>query len=194
MQNSDFLKEISTDRLQLRKFTLDDASHFSHLLRDKEVAATTLMLPYPCTKRDAQKILEKYEAEQRNQTAFRWAIILKKSKELIGGIRLVPNLAFNSAEIGFWLGKDYWRYGFTREAALSVLNFGFQELGLNRIEAHSMTENKSSIYLLEKLGFTKEGLHPQLVIKWGEYKDVLTFGLLQSNHQRISLMQKSMAD
>lgn len=113
---------------------------------------------------------------------MRWAMI--KESKLIGSIHLIPNTRFNSAELGFWLGKKYWRQGLTYEASKTIVRYGFNELQLNRIEAHAMVENASSLTLLEKLGFAQEGYHPDLVMKWGEYKDVLTFGLLRINHQK----------
>jgi len=181
MEKNHFIKELSTERLHLRKFKIEDAKHFSNLLKDKEVASTTLMLPFPCTQQDAIDIIKKYQDEQKLQKSIRWVITIRGTAHMIGGIRLVPNATFNSAELGFWIGKDYWKKGFTHEAASAVLSFGFSELKINRCEAHAMTENISSIKLLKKLGFNREGLHPQLVKKWGEYKDVFTFGLLRSN-------------
>lgn len=181
MEKNHFLQELYTERLHLRKFNLDDAKHFSGLLKDREVASTTLMLPFPCTQQEAIGIITEYLEEQNRQKSIRWAMTMKDTGTFIGGLRLVPNTHFNSAELGFWIGKEFWKRRFTYEAARAVIKFGFDEMKINRIDAHAMTENISSINLLQKLGFQQEGLHPQLVMKWGEYKDVFTFGLLRSN-------------
>jgi len=161
---------------------MEDALGISTLLKDKVVAETTLMLPFPCSTKIARKMIHTYKEEEKLQKTMRWAITTIESNKLMGEIRLVLNKDFNSAEIGFWHGKIFWRNGYTLEAANKVIEFGFRELKLNRIEAHSMIENISSINLLKKVGFTKEGLHPELVLKWGEYKDVMTFGLLRKNY------------
>lgn len=181
MKKNHFSGELSTERLRLKKFKINDAKQFSNLLKDKEVASTTLMLPFPCTRQDAIDIIKKYLEEQKHQKTMRWAMTLKETNSIIGGIRLVPNVSFNSAELGFWIGKNYWKKGLTYEAATAVIRYGFDQLKINRFDAHAMTENISSINLLHKLGFQQEGFHPQLVMKWGEYKDVFTFGLLRSN-------------
>lgn len=181
VKNKHFAVVISTRRLFLRKFEPSDASDFSDLLQDKDVSSTTLMLPYPCNLSVSQNIINKYIEEQKTQKAIRWAITIKANKILIGGLRLVPNPDFDSAEIGFWIGKKYWGKGFAFEAAEKVCDFGLNKMLLNRIEAHAMPENISSIKLLKKLGFKKEGYHPQLVKKWGVYKDVITFGMLKEN-------------
>lgn len=182
MDDKHFFTDLATSRLFLRKFQKEDAEAFSHLLRHREVPATTLMLPYPCEINDATNLIESYLKEQDQKSAIRWAIALNKGRDLVGGIRLVPNVAFNSAELGFWVGKDYWRKGYTREAAERVMQFAFHELQFNRINAHAMVENIASLKLLEKLGFQQEGIHPELVLKWDSYKDVITFGLLRKHY------------
>lgn len=158
------------------------AEDFTKLLHDKDVAATTLKLPYPCDIVDAKKIIQEYIEEEKQIKSMHWAITKVNDEYLLGGIRLIPNETFNSAELGFWIGKSYWRKGYTLESAEKVIEFGFMVLNLNRINAHAMNTNRSSISLLEKLGFAQEGYHPEMVIKWGEYKDVITFGLLKSNY------------
>lgn len=182
MNDSHFSIQLKTQRIILRPFVMDDAKNFSNLLKDKEVAATTLMLPYPCDPDKANEIIERYIEEGKLKKSMHWAIIDFKSNEFMGGIRLVLNPLFNSAELGFWLGKKFWDKGFTFEASEKIIGFGFVELKLNRIEAHSMVENIASVKLLKKLGFKQEGLHRELVMKWDEYKDVKTFGLLKKDY------------
>lgn len=175
-------KELTTERLYLRKISLDDTKTLFNILKDKDVASTTLNLPYPCSLKDCQELIEAYINEQELKKTIRWAITKKEENDVIGVIRLTLNFDFNSGELGFWMGKKYWRNGYTFEATEKVIGFGFNKLNLNRMEAHSMVENNSSINLLNKLGFQREGFHPELVIKWGEYKDVITFGLLKKNY------------
>ena len=175
-------EELTTERLYLRKILLHDAKTLFNILKDKDVASTTLNLPYPCSLKDCQKLIRAYINELELKKTIRWAITKKEVNDIIGVIRLTLNFDFNSGELGFWMGKNYWRNGYTFEAAEKVIGFGFSKLNLNRIEAHAMAENNSSINLLNKLSFQREGLHPELVIKWGEYKDVITFGLLKKNY------------
>ena len=183
MDVPDYKKELATERLLLRKFKMSDAQFIANLLKEKEVAATTLMLPFPCSVKKAEKMIAEFHEEEQYQKATRWAIVLKETNEVMGGLRLAPNMAFNSAEIGFWLGRPYWRNGYILEAAKKVMEFAFDKMGINRLEAHAMQENLASIELLMKLGFSKEGYHPELVIKWGLYKDVITFGLLRKAYK-----------
>jgi len=182
MTDADIRIELITKRLHLRKFEVSDSKYIVKLLKNKEVPATTLNLPYPCSIDQANQIISEYKNAEKNGEALRWVITVKDTNEFIGGIRLVPNKIFNSAELGFWLGKAFWQHGYAFEAAAEVIEFAFNTLAINRLEAHAMVENTPSIRLLEKLGFSKEGLHPELVIKWGNYKDVVTFGFLKKNY------------
>ena len=175
---------LQTDRLLLRKYHGDDSSDIACLLKDKEVAATTMMLPYPCTEERSNELLQKYLKEDEEDKTWRWAITIQPTGDFIGGIKLAPNSAFNSAELGFWIGKRFWKQGYAFEAASTMVEFAFDKLHINRLEAHAMTENSGSLKLLKRLGFSQEGIHPELVVKWGEYKDVITFGYLRKNYTK----------
>ncbi len=99
----------------------------------------------------------------------------------MGGISLFLNRAFESAEIGYWIGKPYWRRGYAFEAAERVVHYGFEALALNRIEAHYMSENGASARLLQKLGMQYEGHHRELIKKDGRFKDVFTYAVLRAD-------------
>lgn len=84
---------------------MEDALGISTLLKDKVVAETTLMLPFPCGTKIARKMIHTYEEEEKLQKTMRWAITTIESNKLMGEIRLVLNKDFNSAEIGFYNGR-----------------------------------------------------------------------------------------
>ena len=71
------------------------------------------------------------------------------------------------------------------EALNAIIKFGFQEIGLNRIQAVVMPENQGSEKLLEKAGFQNEGILREYE-NWGEkgFVDVSIFSLLKREHQR----------
>ena len=172
---------LQTDRLVLRPFRNEDQQALLLLISEKEVAATTLRIPHPCTLADVQDWLATHRQEYEMEKTIRWAICLRHPDTLVGGISLFLNAPFQSAELGYWIGKPYWGQGYASEAAKKVVDFGFDTVGLNRIEAHFMQENGASAKILEKLGMQYEGLHRQLIKRWGEFKDVKTYALLQSD-------------
>ena len=72
--------------------------------------------------------------------------------------------------------------GYMSEAARRVIQFGFEELGLNRIYAGYFTRNPTSRRVMEKAGMTYEGTYRQNVLKWGEFVDVGACAILRSEY------------
>lgn len=174
---------LSTDRLILEAFEHVPAETWYGLIRDKEVAQTTLSLPHPCSLTDAEVWKGQQVDAIKQGRMLRWSIGKKDSGDIVGAIKLSLNKRFNSAEIGYWIGKKYWGNGYAIEAASKVLNYGFQDLKLNRIEAYAMVINKASSRILLNLGMQKEGLHRQLIRRWGNYVDVESFAILLDDWQ-----------
>lgn len=172
---------LRTARLRLRPFTTEDAPALLALISDKAVAATTLRIPHPCPPGHVVEWLAAHEQEYEARQTVRWAIVLPDGA-LVGGISLFLKTEFDAAELGFWVGKPYWGQGYASEAAARVLAYGFYDLGLNRVEAHFMDENRASAQVLRKLGLQFEGFHKQLVKRWGEYKDVHTYAVLREDY------------
>jgi ribosomal-protein-alanine N-acetyltransferase len=98
------------------------------------------------------------------------------------GLGIVP--AFNLAELGYWVGKPYWGKGLVTEAAWAVLAFGFETLGLNRIQATHFNHNPASGRVMEKIGMFYEGCRRQHTLKWGKYRDIKLYGMLKSDWDR----------
>jgi len=70
------------------------------------------------------------------------------------------------------------------EAVRTLINYGFQQLNLNRIEATTDSENTRSIRLLERLGFLKEGRLRQKYFYKGKHHDELVFSLLKKDWEK----------
>ena len=83
------------------------------------------------------------------------------------------------AEMGYDLMSEHWGDGYMTEAVEAMVSYGFNKLGLERIEATVDPENGASIRTLEKNGFKQEGLLRQRVRKWGQYEDVVLSAILQ---------------
>jgi ribosomal-protein-alanine N-acetyltransferase len=85
------------------------------------------------------------------------------------------------AELGFWIGREWWGKGYASEAAAEVLRFGFEDLGLNRIYAHHMARNPAAGRVLLHIGMQREGLLRERVRKWGVYEDVVLYAMLRAD-------------
>ena len=86
------------------------------------------------------------------------------------------------AEVSFWITVDKWGQGYMSEAVPSVLEFGFNNLKLNRLYAYHMVRNPASGRVLAKNGFTKEGILRQRVKKWNKYEDVVLWAILACDY------------
>jgi RimJ/RimL family protein N-acetyltransferase len=83
------------------------------------------------------------------------------------------------AEIGFTLRRDRWGAGLATEASRLLLAFGFDQLGMHRIEATSHPDNVASIRVLEKIGMSLEGRIRDHLFVRGGWRDSLVFSILE---------------
>ena len=171
---------IHTTRLTLRALFQSDTAFILPLIQEKEVAATTLRIPHPCTDANVKAWFDQQQQDFTHGKSVRWAIVQPVEDHLIGIIKLVFHAEFESAELGYWIGKPYWGRGYATEAARVVLQFGFDTLQLNRIEAFAMIQNGASFRIFDKLGMQPEGYHRQLIKKWGVFRDVKSYSILRS--------------
>lgn len=122
-----------------------------------------------------------YERERRDGTAVALFIFTQEgvtgTRELVGGVRL-SNIAYGvqqSASIGYWLGGDYVGQGYMSRAVDMVCRFGFDQLGLHRIEACCIPDNRASANVLTRCGFEEEGLAKSYLKINGQWRDHLLF-------------------
>ncbi len=172
---------IETMRLVLRPFELSDAKDIQRLAGDRAIADTTLNIPHPYEDNMAEEWisthLPKFEAGELSN----FAIVLRSSGKLIGaiGLRIVPR--FERAELGYWIGKPFWKNGYCTEAAHAVLQYGFSVLKLNRIHASHFTRNPASGRVMQKIGMVHEGQVRQHAKRWDMFEDLEFYGILREH-------------
>ena len=105
------------------------------LANDYEVARNTLNIPHPYREEDARNWVRITQDNYQQQTGYAFALELRATGELAGGIGLHLEPRFDRAEAGYWLGRPHWGRGLATEALAALLLFGFAELGLNKIYA-----------------------------------------------------------
>ncbi len=115
-----------------------------------------------------------------SDNGIRWIITLKNENLYLGDIGFLDIDAVNHrAEISYKLSRIHWNKGLITEALLAVLSYGFVELGLNRVTAYVHVCNGASQRVLRKLGFVEEGTLREHEYLYGDYANVLVFGLLK---------------
>jgi RimJ/RimL family protein N-acetyltransferase len=176
------LPVLRTARLVLSAFTPADVSQLVPLANHREIAATTLAIPHPYTEDDARRFLALVELEHRNGSALTLAIRLAAGQPLVGAIGLKDiDDVHAQAELGYWVGVEWWGRGIATEAARAVLAYAFDCRGLNRVAAHYMVRNPASGVVLERVGMRREGVLRQRVLKEGRFEDVVLYAILRSD-------------
>lgn len=163
---------LKTERLSLRAMHPIDAEDMYDYARREEVTRYLLWSPHPdvaYTKQYLAYIQSRYTLGD----FYDWAVIDRESRRMIGTCGFTKiDTANNCAEIGYVLNPDFRGRGYAAEVARRVMEFGFSELGLHRIEARFMKGNAASLRVMEKLGMAFEGYHRDAVYVKGEYRTV----------------------
>lgn len=173
---------LRTARLILDDFGPDDAAELQRLAGDRQIADTTLAIPHPYEMDHALAWIGNQRKESARGRAANFAIRRSAGSSVIGsaGLRDIDPEHLQ-AELGFWIGKEWWGKGYASEAAAAVIRFGFETLGLNRICAHHMLRNPAAGKVLQRVGMQREGLLRQRVRKWGIYEDVVSYAILRDD-------------
>ncbi len=177
------LPKLHTRRLCLRAFSTEDRARVAALVNDPDIVRDLRTFDIPYTKVDALAWLETLQPAWEQGLAAVFALCLGhgSAAPVVGAAGLVIDTPSQRAECGYWIGKDYWRKGICSEALPALLDFGFNQLGLNRITAECLTRNVASTALLTKVGFTREGLFRRHFRKREDepFQDVIAWGFLK---------------
>jgi len=179
----DTLPTLTTARLTLRGFTLDDALRVQQLAGDFAIADTTTHIPHPYPDGAAEQWISTHAQRWMQREALTLAITRTADGELLGAINLHFNDRHDRAEMGYWLGKPYWNHGYTSEAAQAVVAYGFEQLGLQRILAYYLTRNPASGRVMRKAGMSYEGTLRGHVKKWDRHEDLAVCGMVRSDYE-----------
>ena len=175
------IPSLSTARLQLRRFAMEDLDDVYGYIGDPEV--TRYLIVETQTRAQTRAWLEQRLAEYQKSstmTWWPWAIVLRSENKVIGGCAL-RNLdtAAGRIEIAYALAQRCWRRGLMSEALSALVEFCFARLHLYRVEAIVMPENVASCRMLEKLGFQREGVLRHRDYLKGAHHDMAMYALLR---------------
>lgn len=152
--------ELSTKRLQLRQLMMDDAPDVFKIYGDPKVMRHSLEPPF-ATITNARIHIRFFSDEYAYRRLIWWGMYHRRDEAVIGLLGLWHiDLTAHIAELGFDTASRYWRKGYTHEAIVAVLRFGFDNLHLQRVYAKTVLENLPSMRLLEKVGFVEQGVVP----------------------------------
>lgn len=149
---------LETDRLILRQFVITDAEDMYRNWANDDEVTKFLTWPTHSNTEVSTRVTESWMKEYEKPDYYQWAIELKSVHEVIGSISAVHvNESINSVEIGYCIGRRFWRQGITSEALKALVKFFFEEVKVNRIEAKHDPNNPNSGRVMMKCGLTYEG-------------------------------------
>ena len=172
---------LETPRLILRRIVMSDAKDIFAYSCDEEVARHVLWSAQESVS-EAKEYCRFMMRKYRNDEPSSWGIIEKKTNRLVGTIGFMDYSEDNaSAEVGYSLAHWLWNGGYMTEALSCVIDYAFETMELNRIEAQHELTNPSSGRVMEKCGMRREGVLRQRLYNKGRYVDVALYAILRSD-------------
>lgn len=159
--------------LSVRSWRKDDLKALVRHANNAKIAANLRdQFPHPYTRRDAIDFLD-YAQVQEPESSF----AIEYGGEAAGGVgfQLGRDIARISAEMGYWLGEEFWGRGLATRAVKAAADWAFDNYTLTRVFAMAFAHNAGSIRVLEKAGFEREGLLRRSAIKNGVILDQVLF-------------------
>ena len=181
-------KKLTSDRIFLRPPKRRDALKWQKL----RLASKRFLVPWEpswdsssCSRRAFIRYLKNSNYLANMDRAYSFLIFKKDDKSLLGGINIgnVRRGVSQSASLGYWIGFNYARNGYMKEALKILIPSLFIDLRLNRLEAATLEENVASRNLLKKIGFKKEGIVRKYLKINGIWRDHVLYGLLEKDQK-----------
>lgn len=175
---------LETPRLLLREIYLSDTPSVRHNLCDPQTVQYSDSPEVPSLE-EVGKIIEIWQEHFQLQQGIRWGITRKGEDKVIGscGYKNWVKKHYR-AEIGYEISREYRRQGLMVEALHAVLQFGFEMMALNRIQAIVLSNNLPSVKLLSKLGFFEEGVLREYEFHREQSADLRLFSLLRTEFRK----------
>lgn len=186
MINHKGIQKLETERLVLRKFSLEDVEDMFNNWANDDLVTEHLSWP---THKDidvTNKVLKTWVESYEQEDTYLWAITLKENNMVVGSIGVVDlDQRHEACSIGYCIGRAFWGKGITTEAFKVVLEFLLNDVGFERVQAYHHTNNPASGKVMEKSGLQYEGRlrHYRKNIK-GEFVDCDLYGIIRADLEK----------
>ena len=179
------LPVIITPRFILREIEELDASdmfEYSHL---PYVGPNAGWQPH-CSVSETRAIIKLFQGKKKYGQLGVFAIVIKETGKMVGTVELHTYVEGHKADLGYTVNPAYWGKGVAVEVSKYIVAWGFETLGLKRIEASAFTSNHQSKRVCEKLGFRYEGLKKKGYLSYdGSINDIDCYALTDDEYFRL---------
>ncbi|TLX84025.1 MAG: GNAT family N-acetyltransferase [Thaumarchaeota archaeon] len=175
------LPKIKGLLVDLRELSINDAVDISRLMT-YNISKSLWQVPYPYNVENAVNFINSCHRNFESLKAVNFAIQYKNNlgdvNRLVGIVSLKNIDSDNKkANVGYWIGEQYWGNGLATESVALVINYAFSVLGLEEISAYVYSENKASIRVLERNGMTKKEEVNEYNQISGRSKNIIKFAI-----------------
>jgi RimJ/RimL family protein N-acetyltransferase len=182
------------ENVKLRPLYKTDAKRIPKLLTQEVSYYLKPIIPIPYKIKDAVRFIEQSHRSFKSRKGFIFGIDIRESDDynklststsssslLFVGIISLENFdkTNRNAEVGYWIGKEYWDMGIATESLTLLINYAFNVLDMHKVYASVFAENIASIRVLEKCSLTKEGELYEHRYKNGKFHNILLYGMIK---------------
>jgi ribosomal-protein-alanine N-acetyltransferase len=176
-------KTLETERLILRKFSINDSENMFKNWANNDDVTKYLTWPSHQNTNVSKTVIESWLENYPKNDFYNWAIILKEINEPIGSIGSVKqDDGIKMVHIGYCIGKNWWNKGIVSEALNKIINFFFNEVGVNRIESRHDPNNPNSGKVMVKCGMKYEGHMKQADKNNQGIVDTIYYGIIAKEY------------
>jgi ribosomal-protein-alanine N-acetyltransferase len=175
------LPVLVTERLRLRPFRLDDWPDIHEYAVDPEISRYQDWGPNSVDDTRAFVLRCRDASQNPAKRGYFFSIARLHDDRHIGGCRMKINAnKTDEASIGYTIGPKCWNLGFATEAAIALIAFGFDNLGLRRMTAHCDSTNVASWRVMEKSGMQMVGKNENAIYFKDQWRDWLEYAISEA--------------
>ena len=175
------LPQLETERLRLREINVQDELDIFAFTSLQETSFFLTWYPHKSIEASRQFILSVLE-KKKTGLPQQWVIELKAEKKVIGIAGFIDfNEENKRAEIAFVQSPYYSGKGYMTEALAKILDFGFTQCNLKRIQAKAEVENTASLNVLQRIGMEKEGVLKSFIYRKAAFRDYVMLASINKN-------------
>jgi RimJ/RimL family protein N-acetyltransferase len=161
---------LESERLIFSRLVYEDLNSLVEKCNHKEISIQTNNLPYPYTYKYALGRLDFLNTLFEQEKGIVWCVKVKSTLDFAGEIGLHWREESSSFEVGYWFAKELWGMGYATESLKRILEYGFEEMGTQRIFGTYFTDNLGSLKVMKKAGMRFEKELPPKKNQDGIYK------------------------